>query len=76
MLDTHITIAASKAKNIGDDNISKRGADSERLSLRSVPRSLTGFLPPGHPSGLRTSPWLTRESCKSDDEARMLSRGV
>ena len=64
MLDTHMIMTAPKAKNIGDDSFEKKGGFKE-AELRSVPsRSPTGFLPSGHPSGLRTSPWLTGEGIK------------
>jgi len=32
MLDTHTTAVASKAKNVRNDSILRRGADPERLS--------------------------------------------
>ena len=37
MRNTHITIAASKAKNIGGDSIWRSIADSERLSSEVCP---------------------------------------
>lgn len=37
MLDTHITIVASKEKNTGLDSISTRGSNSERLSSAVCP---------------------------------------
>ena len=76
MLYTHITIAASKAKNIGDESIPRKGAGSESLSSAVCPT----FLPSGHPSGLCTLLGLHVKvldpCCESHDEVRMLSRGV
>lgn len=55
----------------------QEGRVQREAEFRSVPSHRpTGSLPSGHPSGLRTRPWLTRGSIKSHYEAKILSRGV
>jgi hypothetical protein len=78
MLDTHNTIAASKAKDIRGGSISRRGAGSERLSpavCPHVPRPDSS-----HQTIHLDSVHILGSHVKvlhlSHDRVRVLSRGV